>query len=261
MPPVLFCTDAPNDRDLVQALGSRAMAIPIPHGDVVFFAVTDDGDATTPPRVCVERKRIVDMTSCIFSGRYLHQAQGAYEAGFRLVLVVEGEYRADSKTGLLCVPVLRSGMTAKSLKPRIRRVFEPIEPNITYSRFCQYLIEVSLFAGVLVLRSQNVTETADIIKALWVNFQTPPSEHQSLKVFYQPPSQHPLLIKPGLVRRVSKEFDGIGWERSKDVAQRFSSVREMANAEVTDWLEVPGIGKKIAENVVRQITGGENGSE
>jgi ERCC4-type nuclease len=168
--------------------------------------------------------------------------------------MVEGEYRADSKTGLLCVPVLRSGMTVKSLKPRIRRVFEPIEPNITYSRFCQYLIEVSLFAGVLVLRSQNVQETAEIIKALWANFQTPPSQHQSLKMFYSP-SDHPMLLKPGLVRRVAKEFNEIGWQRSGDVAQHFSSVREMANAEVEEWESIEGIGKKIAENVVRQITG------
>jgi ERCC4-type nuclease len=128
---------------------------------------------------------------------------------------------------------------------------------MTYSRFDQYLTELDYLAGIIVKRSRDVRETAAIIKALWTNFQSPPDEHNSLHQIYSQPVSGVLLTKPGLVRRVSKEFDGIGWKRSRDVAEMFKSVQEMANAPASVWMTIEGIGKKTAEKVVEQIKGGQ----
>ncbi len=244
----LYVTDERNDRDLARELGAMAIVIPIPCGDVNFFGF--DG-----LRVLVERKKIGDLANCILGGRYLHQLQNAHEAQFeRLILVHEGEYRPGAD-GLLEVPTYRSMMTTKSLKPRVRRVWQPVKPAIMFSRFDQFLTELHDLLGILVKRSQNVRETATIIKALWLYYQKPPEKHGSLEQFYVAPHRLELFEKPGLVRRVSKELNGIGWERAKAVEGRFKTVREMSNAGVEEWLEVEGIGRKIATSAVSQLGG------
>jgi ERCC4-type nuclease len=244
----MYCTDQRNDKDLARELGSMAIVIPIPCGDVNFFGF--DG-----LRVCTERKKIGDLAGCILGGRYLHQLQNAHEAGFdRLILVYEGEYRIGAD-GLLEVPSYHSMMTTKSLKPRVRRVWKPVTPTIMYSRFDQYLTELHDLLGILVKRSQNVRETATIVKSLWLYYQKPPEDHQSLHRMYSGPRQMDLLGKPSLVRRVSKELSGIGWGRAKAVEARFRSVSEMCSAGTTQWLEVEGIGRKTAESVISQLGG------
>jgi len=40
---------------------------------------------------------------------------------------------------------------------------------------------------------------------------------------------------------------GIDYKRSYDVAVHFGSVRQMVNAELKEWLAIPGIGKVIAK--------------
>jgi ERCC4-type nuclease len=253
----LYVTVAPNDNDLARALGSLAIRIPIPHGDVVFWGVDEDpSGAEVPIRVCCERKKIRDMVACIVSGRYLHQSRSAHEAGFeRLVLIVEGEFRSGPETGQVEVPVTHSIMDAKSLRPRVRRFWESVAPPLPYPRFDQYLSELALYTGILVKRSKDVRETAAQVKAIWQLFQKLPSEHQSLKMFYTAPHPASILSKPGLVRRVANELDDIGWARSAEIAKRFQSVKEMVDATEEDWEAIPGIGTTIARKAVSALTG------
>jgi len=248
----IFVTSAVNDQDLVKALGSMAVAIPLPHTDALFFGVND---AMETIRIGAERKRLSDMANSILGGRYLYQAQAAHEAYIDvLVLIVEGDMRPSPEDGLVEIPVWRPIMTPNSLKPKMKQVWEPLKPSISYSRWCQYLHELAYLAGILVMRSSDVKETAAIIKALWLNFQTPPSGHNSLKQIYKQPTGIQ-LVKPSLIRRVAAELPGIGWERSAEVAQKFRSVKEMVDADVKSWLEIGGIGKKTAEKAVSSLRG------
>lgn len=234
---------------MIKALGSCAIPIPLPVGDCAFFGV---GDNDSPLRVCVERKKIGDIVQCINDGRYLHQAQLAKEAEFDvLCLIVEGATRANPDDGLLEIPVW--GINPRTMKRA--EIWQPVKPTMTYSRFDQYLTELDYLVGIIVKRSRDVHETVSIIKALWDNFQTPPSEHQSLHSIFKRPIGVVSLVMPSLVRRVASELDGIGWTRSKAVSEKFRSVRELANADVSEWREVDGIGKKTAERVVEQLEG------
>ena len=131
-----------------------------------------------------------------------------------------------------------------------------------FSRFDQYLTELARDVGIIIKHTEDVRGTADVIQALYTNFQTPQNEHQSLKSIYKPPMPAVALVRPSLVRRIACELDGIGWEWSKIVADRFRSVREMLSADVTDWAELERVsengkkrrlGKKIAEKVIKAL--------
>ncbi len=246
----LYCSSLPNDQDMIRALGSLAIPLPSLFTDCCFAGV---GDNDTSLLVSIERKKIGDICSCILDGRFLFQAQVCKEAGADvLCLIVEGACRPSPADGLLEVPVW--GINTRGRRAEIWR---PVMPAMTYSRFDQYLTELDYLAGIIIKRSRGVRETAAIIKALWVNFQTPPSEHQSLhQMFTAPAPAHNVeLMRPGLVRRMAKEIDGIGWKRSKAVAAHFPTPKAMCDAGVEEWLSLDGIGKKTAARVVRSLQG------
>jgi ERCC4-type nuclease len=255
----LYTTEEVNDDDLYRALGSSAVRCPIEFGDCTFFGKwTDDVDI----RVLVERKRIRDMGSSILTGRYMNQAQAAHEAGFdKLILIVEGDIRPDRDGSLMTKSSDREQTTrfvSGKRKPRVTHWYT-VEPQISYGRFNEYLDELSLYCGILVKRSANVVETAAQIKSLWQLFQQPPSKHGSLEVFYrQPPPRMALLSKPSLMRRIAAELPNVGWERSDAIERHFPTIVDMVNADEEDWLEIPGIGKKTAHDVIIELRAKRN---
>ena len=247
----IYCSNLPNDQDMIQALGSVAHPLPIATGDACFSGIGDDYASIL---ITVERKKIGDLCQCILNGRYLHQLQIAKANGADVfALIVEGVVRPSPEDGLLEVPVW--GVNPKTMKRC--QMWEPVKPTITYSRFDQYLTELDYLAGVIVKRSRDVHETAAIIKALWDNFQTSPDKHNSLRQVFSPPNTKVELVRPSLLRRVVKELDGLGWERSKAVAEHFGNIRSMATAEVDEWCKIEGVGKKTATKVVQAIRGGK----
>ncbi len=251
----LYCSNLPNDQDMIKALGSIAVPLPLATGDCCFSGVGDGGQ---PSVICVERKKIGDLVSCILDGRYLHQLQIARENGAdTFCLIVEGECRPNPDDGLLEVPVW--GINPRTM--RRAQLWEPVKPAMTYSRFDQYLTELDYLAGVIVKGSRDVRETAAIIKALWDNFQTPPSQHNSLKQMFKAPAPIVQLVRPSLVRRVASELPDIGWARSGAVAAHFLSVRQMCEASVEEWRRVPGIGNKIARKVVSAVNSGQTSEQ
>ena len=247
---IIFASNLPNDQDMIKELGSCTIPCPL-FTDCGFWGISDNGGTIL---IGIERKKVGDICACILDGRLMHQTQIAKENGIDIfVLVAEGRIHSNSEDGLLEVPVWKSYINVAGFN-RHREEWVPVRPAMTYSRFDQFLTELDYLTGVIVKRSENVRETATIIRALYDNFQTPPSKHNSLHRIYEAPNRDSILLtRPGLVRRVSKEFSGVGWERSRSVAERFKSVREMANADAKSWQEIDGIGKKTAEKVVREI--------
>jgi ERCC4-type nuclease len=242
----IFCSGLPNDQDMIKALGSCAIPCPL-FTDCGFWGVNDTGETVL---VGIERKKIGDIVACILDGRLMHQAQIAKENGIDvLCVIIEGRIRSNPDDGLLEVPVW--GINPRTMHRA--EMWQPVKPTLTYSRFDQFLTELDYLAGVIVKRSDNVQETACIIKALWDNFQTPPSKHNSLHKIFEQPIGSVQLVRPSLLRRVSKELSGIGWGRSKEVSEHFKSVKEMVNADSKQWQEIEGIGKGIAKKVVQEI--------
>jgi len=247
---IILCSNLPNDQDMIKALGRDAFPLPL-FTDCCFMGVGDDGSALT---IAVERKKIGDLAQCMNDGRLVHQMQTAKENNADVfVLIVEGRYRRNPEDGLLEIPVWR-------INPRTGKraeFWDPVKPITQFSRFEQYLFELDWLAGVVVKETENVQGTADTIKAIYDNFQRSPDRHQSLKQFFADRPPTVLLSRPGLVRRVAKELDGVGWVRSGDVAKKFPTVRDMVDADVKDWMSIPGIGKKLAGEIVRSLQVGK----
>jgi len=244
--PYLLLTDEPNDADLVRALGSAAVAMPL-FTDCCFTSV--EGLV-----VACERKKVGDLANCLITGRFLSQMAVCKENGADvLILILEGEYRRNPEDGLLEVPVWR-------INPRTghrAEMWEPVKPATMFSRFDQYLTELQRDAGIIVKHTMDVKGTADVIHSTYDNFQTRRDRHQSLRQFYVPAPPQAVLARPSLIRRVAKELDGIGWTRSAEVAKHFKSTRDMINADEAEWMRIPGIGKGIARSVVASLAEGE----
>jgi len=243
---VIYTSSLPNDQDMIRALGS--MAIPVALFTDACFSSIDE------KIVAVERKKIGDMASCVLDGRFLFQMQTCKEAGADyLVLILEGRYRRNPEDGLLEVPVWgispRSGKRAEE--------WQPIKPTMMFSRFDQYLTELQRDVGIIVKHTESVRGTADVILALYQNFQTPPDQHQSLNQMFKPPTPSVQLVKPSLVRRVASELPGIGWGRARAVAEHFSTIRAIVDADWKEWASLDGIGKKTAQKVVQALGGGK----
>lgn len=240
----VYVTTSPNDADLLKALGDFALPLPIMVGDVCF---TGEGSGGKTLVISCERKHAGDLAQCILTGRYQSQLQTAHTNGADVfILILEAsQLRPNPDDGVL--EQLNWGVNPRTLHRC--QVWEAVRPTITYSRFDQYLTELQYLAGVIFKRTYDVKETAAVIKALWLNFQTPPEGHNSLHTVYHQPRQGILLVKPSLVRRVATELKGIGWEKSGAVAEHFKSVLDMVQASTQEWSKIPGIGKKIAEDI------------
>lgn len=248
----VFTSNLPNDADLIKALGSAAVPMRL-FTDVSFSGVNDSSDNIL---VAIERKKIGDFSSCIQSGRLMQQIQVCKETECEVMIVVlEGTCRSNPDDGLLEVPIWRLGQRGKRTQ-----VWIPIKPTMTYNRFSQYLFELSYLAGVFVLRSADVRETASIVLALWDFFQTPPNGHHSLHQIFSAPLGSIELMQPNLVRRVANQIPGLGWSRSKIAANHFTTVKSMVNADVKEWSSLEGIGVKTARRVVSSVGGDLNSS-
>ena len=242
---MIFTSNLLNDGDMIRALGSMAIPVAL-FTDACFSSI--DGKV-----IACERKKVGDMASCVLGGRFLFQMQNCKAADCDyLVLILEGRYRRNPDDGLLEVPVWVPYMDAKG-QHRRREEWQPVKPTTMFSRFDQYLTELQRDAGILIKHTENVRGTADTILALYQNFQTPQSEHKSLNQIFKPPTPSVQLVRPSLVRRIASELPNIGWSRSGVVAEHFTSVKAMVDADVKEWSSLDGIGKKTAQKVFSSL--------
>lgn len=246
---VIFCSNLKNDQDMITALGP-SVAVPLPlFTDCCFSSVDNE-------LVCIERKKVGDMAQCVNDGRFLNQMITCKENGADyLFLVLEGRYRRNPEDGVLEIPVWVTFVNAGGYYRR-RQEWVPVKPFMQFSRFDQYLTELSRDAGIVVKHSENVAGTVDVVLALYQNFQKPGREHQSLKKVFKPNPPTVQLVRPSLVQRVASELPGIGWERSKVVAEHFPTVLDMVRAGWEEWADLDGIGKKTAQAVVKSLGSG-----
>lgn len=194
----------------------------------------------------IERKRISDLINSMCSGRLSgHQLPGLHNSYNCIYLVVEGIWRPSPKDGTIEIPVHKRWVTLRLGS----RVFMARE---VYN----YLNTLSLLGGVHVWAgSASPRETANYIQSIFSWWNSKPFEdHKSLDVAYSP-TVHFLTKKAGLLQRVAGELPGIGQRKAKKIAGYFRDVRQMVNAEVKEFMEIEGVGKTLAEKIVRAVRG------
>ena len=223
------------------ALGVAVESASLDFGDFAFLGNGPDG----PIWVGVELKTIPDFVNGMLSGRLAgHQIPGLVERYQRVYLIVEGFYRAKRGSGLLEVP---RGAGWQSLSVGKRPIFWA-----DVEKFITGLEE----AGVRVRRTRTTHETARVIASVLHSFWSKDyDEHRSFNVLYRPAVMQ--LIRDDedtrRLRQVAACLPGIGWGRSKAVAETFGSIYALTQAEPGAWEGIDGIGKTIAEGAVKAI--------
>jgi ERCC4-type nuclease len=217
-------------------------------GDVAFCG---RGPGGMPHTVGIELKRASEVLDVILSarlaGRQLVNMQESYD---EIWVCVEGNWRAN-QYGVL------------ELQHPKGYWFEPRGRRWMFRDVQQYLISVGRIARLWHTSSHE--ETIQWIAAQW-HWWTDKAydEHSTLKTFVDykgravgdpKEPKTAMLQRPTFERRVAKEIEGVGWERSIEVVQAFETVASMVAATEADWRKVPGIGPKIAADARAQLHG------
>ncbi len=199
-------------------------------------------------RVGIERKTVKDMLQSIESGRYSgHQLVGLVDSYDFNYLIVEGKYRADPDTLKLQFPNYSLRKWTNASWGSREWDCRALDGTLNTLR---------LKAGVHVIHTHEPQDTAHQIFALWSWFGKPWHKHGSHLRFHDKPFREPLgLEPPSFMRRVVKEFDHIGWERSKQVEKLFGNVVEAAKAPVSKWSLLDGITPKRAQELWKKLRG------
>jgi len=212
----------------------------------------------------VERKKLPDALDCIDTGRLggfqLPKMRQMYK--FRFVMV-EGVWRPDPRSGFL---------QTEHVKPDGKVWWSDQRPGgkrEMYHKLRRYLFSVTM-AGAHVLYTRDITHTAYDITELYHWFQKQWRDHKSMETMYtgkswdvQAKQSEELVMiptidrRPSLVRQWAADINGVGVKLSADAERVFKSPRDLANADEGDWVNVPGIGMKMASDIVRQIMGGK----
>lgn len=110
--------------------------------------------------------------------------------------------------------------------------------------------------GVHVLHLPTERRVAQWLAALHRYWTKPYDEHTFTRTFNTAP-RFPKVVPNATaeqVERAGRVFDrypGLGIERALAAARHFPSVRAMANATEKEWMEVPGVGKGLAPQIVK----------
>ncbi len=219
------------------------------YGDFVF---TGCGPDSTTRTYAFERKRLSDMIQSMRSGRLSgHQLIGLLDTYHSVSVIVEGNYR-PGKDG-----ILEEQHYGKYWKPAAGG-------KVMYRELDAFTTTLNQLCGVSILRSNDAYETAVMLctRYIWaqkeweshtghlaIHSDTP--EWERVQSGFIKPSIR--LVKPSLLRKLANQLEGIGWGRSKAVAEHFTTAQEMVNAPVKEWLKIEGIGKGIAGKVVAQL--------
>lgn len=240
--PRVFVDDRAGSRELVKyaPLDAAGELCRLDSADVMIPGNGPDG----PVLVGVEVKSIRDFISSIRTGRLqatqLPAMLTTYQHSW---LLVHGEYRPDTSGQLL----LRRGPTW------VRYQLGQREVPFGYVEAMMLDIEMM---GVHV---RTVTTTKDA--AQWIGvmarwWSKPWGKHKGLRTFDR---SRDVALMPEMdtgtyIRaRVASAIPGLGFEKALAAARHFPTVLAMVSAGAEEWQEIPGVGKVIAQSVVRSV--------
>lgn len=256
----LLLDDRIGSKDLLprlRRLGVSCTLARLPFADAAFVG---RGVAEAPWAIGVELKTVSDLCSCILTGRLAaHQLPGLLAGYDDVWLVVEGRWRARAD-GLLEVDANGRGHWFQLSHGRQRWMYRDV---------VGYLNTMAMLGGVRLIRTESRDETARWLAALhgwWTSKEL--DQHTALHTFVDMKqrvmtraderSMTPALLRPpSFARRVYAQFPGIGWERSQDIERAFPSVAAAVLATEKGWMQVPGVGKTIAAQIVKAVRGQE----
>lgn len=230
--------------DLIKHIREQRVPVQVAnleYGDAAFEMNGPDGSLL----VGIERKSVSDMLACIDDGRLSgHQLLGMRQMYGIRVLMIEGHWKPHEPQGFL-MEGYQNGFSWGFNKYRSQKTM--------YAKLYRFIISLQL-SGVIVTYSRDPFHTAYNI-CEWFHYgQKKWDEHTSLKELHRI-AMPTLNRKPTLVRLWAHAIEGVGTKISELVERRFKTPIELATADEVAWLSIPGVGVKLARDIVAKIQG------
>ena len=207
------------------------------YGDVVF----DGNGPNGPVKIGIEIKTIGDLVNSMITGRLVSKQLPdlTENCDFTFLLVV-GETRKNHGILEECknnywYPVNYGGRTT------------------TYNAYEAFLLSIRVGFGSCILFANDLNEAVETIVNVYRWFNKDWDSHTSLHSMKETPRPKQYATKPTLVEEMAIRIDGVGWKTAREIGKVFLTPEDMILADTNTWLEIPGVGKTLAEKIVRQL--------
>lgn len=235
----------------LQALTPNVMMTRIdpPYGDVAWLGNGPDGSTL---RIGVEYKKFAEFMDSLVTGRFAgHQLIGMLEHYDRRYLLIEGRLRIDRDTGY--IQQQEYDWRTKGWEWTNVTSGRRIVTSADLEHWQTTIEEQTQFRVKFTFGEKESARWVYNKYTWWVEKGW--DDHKALQQFHIPPPPTAGLIKkPSVIRHMARVLDHIGWDKSILVEQKFKTPRAMANANAQSWMEIPGVGKTIANSVIKQMT-------
>ena len=175
------------------------------------------GDYLLNNQILIERKRLPDFIESIKTGRLFQQTYRMVHSRYHPFMILEGNKNE----------VRNSQMKREAIQGT--------------------LIHLTVFLGIPIVRSANITETAQLISytASQLYEGNRPGVHASIVKY----PRFQLNKKQKEALRILGNFPGIGPEKGLAILSAFKSLKDVFNASQDQMESINGIGPKLAEGI------------
>lgn len=224
----------------------------VPVGDVLL---TGHGPNGSTLRIGVELKSIHDLLSSISTGRLggtqIPRMLKAFDVA---VILFYGVYR--------CGPFNHLQVRRWKNRKQTWVTYKVGGRPVPFSFLEGWMLTASLLPTVgggtplIIKHVYDINEAAVWLRVLDGWLDKPWDRHRGLAVFDKsrelsaPPDADPVEFQ---IARTASSFPGLDWVRGWAAAAYFDSVREMVNADITEWQKIKGIGPVLSKEAVRAI--------
>lgn len=218
---------------------SIALKTELKFGDIAFVGRGEGGE---PVSIGIEHKKLPDLVNSLATDRLAgHQLTGMLQHYNRGYLMIEGDWDTDD-SGRVIVP------------SKFKGKMQPLKGAPCASVLEQRVMTLEHRGGLRVRWTRNQKETIRHVSALfrfWTDRDL--DAHSSHLAIHAPDLDRALLVPLSLKRQIAAQLPAIGYKRSETVDAYFPSILRMFNADVKEWTEIDGIGKKTATDIVNAI--------
>lgn len=208
--------------------------------DIMFFGAGVDNSTAS---IGIEHKTCDDILKCICDGRF---------AGDQLIKMC-AEY---DEVWLLIEDDTRIGIDG-ALQIASHGKWYNAHAGSRYFTWDQYETWIATMVNKTPLKVKQLRdrrETKHWIMMLYHWWQKGYDHHHSDHV--QSKAGRPVLIKASPLREFAATLPGIGWLKAGAVEGYFNNIREAVEADVNQWAQVDGIGRKMAIRIKEAINNG-----
>lgn len=230
-------------RKRLSALRNRGVDADLGTLDFGDYAITGNGPNDSTVMVGVELKTSKDILSSLRSGRLVgHQIPGMvqmYEG--RAWLLTEGIWR---ERGGDWEVYLGSWQT-----------FSVGNRTVQMSDIESWILSTVTFGGLMYWHAALPADTARFIAGLdhlWCDKKY--DQHRTYDVIYRKPPDRVTFTAPSSFVQMVSVIDKVGWDKARALEAHFEGDWDrLQSASAKTLQECPGIGKTIAENIVKTL--------